>query len=107
NYLHKTFFAPNHDPSNWLNGWYREVSSSQRKAALATKKEDWWYASDVPILDLQALDDPFRPHSSREAIRDELGDRVHIAIIENASHAVVVEQPERVVEEVLSWIKTL
>lgn len=106
-YLRETFFAPGNDASVWLDGWHKDVRDSQFAAHVATDQGLWWSGGVAPILDLQAAQDPFRPASKREEIRDELGDRVTIVVVENASHALIPEQPAAVVEAVEKWIDTL
>ena len=106
-YLRGTFFAPGNDPSIWLDGWHPRASESQRLAGLATKQEEWWSAGKVPLLDLQADNDPFHPIGKMNELRDELGDRVTVAVIPNASHALLPEQPKAVVEAIAAWVRGL
>ena len=40
-------------------------------------------------------------------MKDEFGDRVTIAVIPGASHALIPEQPKAVVEALIEWVKTL
>ncbi|HBK47317.1 MAG TPA: alpha/beta hydrolase [Xanthomonadaceae bacterium] len=105
--LQETFFAPGNDASVWLDGWHPAVRDSQFAAHQATPQGDWWSAGAVPLLDLQAAADPFLPPDRRHELREELGERVSVALIENASHALIPEQPRRVVEEVARWAATL
>jgi pimeloyl-ACP methyl ester carboxylesterase len=106
-YLRVTFFLPGHDASVWLDGWHPEASESQRLAGLATKQSDWWAAGKVPLLDLQAGNDPFHPIERTNELRGELGDRVTVVVIPNASHALLPEQPKAVVEAIVAWIRKL
>ena len=101
------FFAPGHDPKVWLNGWYPEVNESQRKATLATKQSEWWPAGNAPLLDLQAAHDPFKPRETMNELKDEFGDRVTIIVIPDASHALIPEQPQAVVDAIVAWAKKL
>lgn len=105
--LQDTFFAPGNDASVWLHGWHKNVRDSQFAAHLATPQALWWSAGVAPLLDLQAADDPFLPADRRGELRAELGPRVSVALIENASHALLPEQPRRVVEEVARWARAL
>ena len=106
--LHHAFFAPGHDPAPWLANWHPAAGAAQRAAAAATPPEDWWHGGTTPIFDLQAALDPWRPEASRDALRDELGaDRVTVRVIENASHALIPEQPGAVLAAVLDWIGTI
>lgn len=106
-YLRATFFAPGSDPSIWLGGWHPQASEAQRLAGLATRQAEWWSAGRVPLLDLQADSDPFHPIDKMSELKDELGDRVTVAVIRNASHALLPEQPEAVVETIVSWVRGL
>jgi pimeloyl-ACP methyl ester carboxylesterase len=106
--LRAAFFAPGHDPQAWLANWHPEAAKAQRAASSATPLTDWWHAGTAPILDLQAELDPWRPRATVNDIRDELGaDRVTVRVIPGASHALIPEQPEAVVREVMSWVERL
>ena len=61
----------------------------------------------MPLLDLQAEHDPFKPPEKRNEMKDEFGDRVTIAVIPDASHALIPEQPKAVVDALVTWIRTL
>jgi pimeloyl-ACP methyl ester carboxylesterase len=105
--LRLAFFAPGNDPTSWLDGWHPGVRESQRAAAAAVGQSDWWSAGIAPLLDLQAAHDPFKPPDKRHEMRDEFGDRVTVAVVPGASHALVPEQPKAVVEALIAWMKTL
>ncbi|MBV9248000.1 MAG: alpha/beta hydrolase [Acetobacteraceae bacterium] len=106
--LQTAFFAPGHDPSIWLTGWHPEASKSQRAASAATPQAEWWSGGVAPVLDLQAELDPWRPRSTVDDFRKDLGaDRVTVVVIPNASHALFPEQPEAVVHAVLAWVRKL
>ncbi len=106
-YLRSTFFAPGHDASVWLQGWYPEVNASQFAAGRATKQDEWWGSGTAPLLDLQAALDPFKPRETANELKDELGERVSIVVIPNASHALIPEQPAAVVEAIVAWMREL
>jgi len=106
-YLRSTFFAPGHDASVWLKGWYPEVNESQFAAGRATRQEEWWGAGTAPLLDLQAALDPFKPRETTNELKDEFGERVTIAVIPDASHALIPEQPAAVVEAIVAWMRRL
>jgi pimeloyl-ACP methyl ester carboxylesterase len=101
------FFAPGNDPRVWLDGWHPGVRNAQRAAAAATKQSEWWSGGTAPLLDLQAAQDPFKPADKRNEMKDEFGARVTIAVIQNASHALIPEQPKAVVDALATWISTL
>lgn len=105
--MQKLFFAPGHDPSVWLHGWFPEANASQRAATLATRQSDWWAAGTVPLLDLQAEHDPFKPREKMNELKEELGDRVTIVVIPDASHALIPEQPAAVTDAIVAWVRKL
>jgi pimeloyl-ACP methyl ester carboxylesterase len=106
-YLRAAFFAPGHDASVWLKGWYPEVNESQYAAGRATRQEEWWGAGTAPLLDLQAALDPFKPRAAANELHDEFGERVTIVVIPDASHALIPEQPAAVVAAIVSWMRNL
>lgn len=106
--LRVAFFAPHHDPSSWLGNWHPVASRSQRAASAATPQQEWWFAGSAPVLDLQAALDPWRPRHTAQGIRDDLGaDRVTVRVVDDASHALIPEQPEAVVRIVSDWAAQL
>jgi pimeloyl-ACP methyl ester carboxylesterase len=106
-YLRMAFFAPGHDASVWLKGWYGEVDEAEAAAGRATKQSEWWSGGNVPLLDVQAANDPFKPASMSNEMRDEFGERVTIAVIPDASHALIPEQPAAVVDAIVGWMRKL
>jgi pimeloyl-ACP methyl ester carboxylesterase len=104
NYLRIAFFAPGSDASVWLKGWYPEVDEAQFAAGRATRQSEWWPGGTVPLLDLQAALDPFKPRAMMNEIREEFGERATIIVIPNASHALLPEQPAAVVEAIVPWM---
>jgi len=105
--MQEIFFASGNDPRIWLKGWWAEASEAQRVAAANVKQSDWWAANTVPLFDLQAGIDPFKPRGTENELKDEFPDRVTVAVIPNASHALLPEQPEAVVEAIAGWIRKL
>jgi pimeloyl-ACP methyl ester carboxylesterase len=105
--MQEIFFASGNDPRIWLKGWWAEASEAQQVAARAVKQSDWWAAGNVPLFDLQAGIDPFKPKGTENELKDEFPDRVTVAVIPNASHALLPEQPAAVVEAVAGWVKGL
>ena len=105
--MQEIFFASGNDPRIWLTGWWPQASRAQGAAARAVKQSDWWHAGHAPLFDLQAGIDPFKPEETRNELKDEFGDRVTIAVIPNASHALLPEQPAAVVAAIAGWVRKL
>lgn len=103
--LRLAFFAPGNDPRCWLQGWHPHMQAAQRAARLAVPQDLYWAGGDVPLLDLQAEFDPFKPPERRMEMRDEFGARVSVALVRNASHALIPEQPRDVVDATLAWMR--
>ena len=103
--LQYVFFAPGHDARAWLSGWHPEVARMQREASQACPRHLWWHAGSAPILDLQAEQDPFAPSATAHDLAKELGTgRVQVLRIQNASHALVPEQPAAVAEAIIQFM---
>jgi pimeloyl-ACP methyl ester carboxylesterase len=105
--LRFAFFAPGNDATVWLTGWHPEVRDSQRAAVAAVKLDVWWSGGSAPLLDLQAAQDPFKPATKRNEMKNEFGDRVTLVVIDNASHALIPEQPKAVVDALVEWVSLL
>lgn len=105
--LHRAFFTPDEDATPWLEGWHGDVSRAQLAAVEATPRSTWWSAGDAPILDLIAAEDPFRPAASRDETRAELGARVSVQIVAQASHALPAARPVETANRIADWIATL
>jgi pimeloyl-ACP methyl ester carboxylesterase len=105
--LRNTFFARTSDARVWLDGWQAAVRDSQFAASRATPQAVWWSAGQAPLLELHAEEDPFMPPANRGDLARDLGARVTSVVIPSASHALVPEQPRRVVEAVSNWARTL
>lgn len=104
----QVFFAPGHDAWIWRDGWSEAAGDAQRVAIANTRREEWWLAGAASILDLQAEFDPFRPPEKRYENQEDLGaHRVSIAVVPNASHALMPEQPQAVIEAVVAWARQL
>jgi pimeloyl-ACP methyl ester carboxylesterase len=73
-------------------------------AGRATRQSEWWGGGAAPLLDLEGALDPFKPRAMANEIRDEFGQRATVAVIANASHALIPEQPAAVVDAIVAWI---
>ena len=107
--LRRAFFAPGHDASAWLDGWYPETLRMQAncREQAGVKQSDWWSAGTAPFLELIPANDPFKPPGQWSEMQDAYGDRVTTVVIPDASHALFPEQPAAVAEAVIAWMRTL
>jgi pimeloyl-ACP methyl ester carboxylesterase len=104
-HLRHVFFAPGNDPSVWLSGWNPRIGIASA-SAFKTPQSEYWQGGDAPVLDLIACNDPLRPAGTYEDIREDLGsDRVSVVMIPDASHAVVLEQPDLVADAFLKFAR--
>ena len=101
--LRKAFFAPGHDARLWLEGWYPATLKMQHGAVQSAVLSEFWACGDVPLLELIGADDPFRPKQSWDELRSQFGERVTTVIIQQASHALLPEQPDAIADAVLPW----
>lgn len=106
-HLMKAFFAHGNDPAGWLKGWYPATKAMELEAERATSPDDFIGAGRAPILDVQAADDTVVPPESRMDLKNEVGERVTIVVIENAGHALLPEQPARVAEAIDAYARRL
>ena len=104
--LRTAFFAPGHDASLWLTGWYPSTLQMQHEAVKASHLKDFAACGTVPLLQVVAENDPFNPTPFWNELKGQLGDRVTQKIIADASHALFPEQPAAVAEAVLPWAAT-
>jgi formylglycine-generating enzyme required for sulfatase activity len=107
-YLREAYFAPGNDASVWLAGWrpriqYGGINGSPDLAG----RDQWWGAGLKPVLEIQALDDPFKPPGAQGEYRAEFGERVTVARIAQASHALFPEQPAAVAAAIVEWARML
>lgn len=103
--VRKGFFADGNDPEVWRDGWYPKVMRMQSSAVRKTDVEDWWEAGGQPMLVVQALDDVIALPANARDIKKRLGDRITLAELPDAGHAMLPEQPEeiaRIVEDYLA-----
>lgn len=104
--LQRYFFAPNHDASIWLDGWYPDTLAMQKAGIEAENISALaWGRETTPILQIIAAEDPFEVKGNWSDLRNNLGSRVQNVVVEDASHALFPEQPQEVARHVLSWLQ--
>lgn len=105
--LELAFFAPGHDASTWLSGWYPNTLAMQHQAAKRVDAGRYWGAGQAPIFEIIAERDPFHIHEEWGDLRAEFGDRVTSTVVEDASHALFPEQPDAVANAVIGFLRAL
>jgi pimeloyl-ACP methyl ester carboxylesterase len=100
------FFAPGNDTSIWRGGWHSEAATAQIAATRATPVEGWWNAgSSTPLLVIQGLQDTVAPPENGRMMKAELGDRVELLDIDDAGHALLPEQPEKIAAAIIAFAR--
>lgn len=101
------FFAPGNDPEVWREGWFPAAAQAQQLALRATPQAAWSGAGEVDIFIVQAVDDVIAPPANAEALQSAYPDRVTVAMLPKAGHAMLPEQPDRIAELVLQGLSKL
>jgi pimeloyl-ACP methyl ester carboxylesterase len=76
-------------------------------SAASVEASDYWAGGSAPILEIIPDADPFKPHAYWHELRGQLGDRVTAEVVADASHALFPEQPDRVIDVVVTWCRRL
>jgi pimeloyl-ACP methyl ester carboxylesterase len=105
--LQFAFFAPGNDARGWLAGWHPEVLAAQRIAGDRTSRDADYAAGNVPILYLQPDHDPLAHVEDAHEFKRALGDRVTVTVIQNCSHAAIVEQPDAISDALIAYARAL
>lgn len=61
----------------------------------------------APMLEMSRSLNPLEPKAYRHDLSDQFGSRVTPIRVDDASHALFHEQPDRVARAVLSWLSRL
>ena len=99
------FFAPGNDPEPWRGGWYGDVAAAQQKALGGAGADSWTAGGRAPIFIVQAANDAVAPPANAEVLKARFPERVEIAVIANAGHAILPEQPERLADLVIGALR--
>ncbi|RFN47059.1 alpha beta hydrolase fold protein [Fusarium flagelliforme] len=104
--LEKAFFAPGHDAHIWLNGWYQDTLAMEHGAieTAGDLTKFWAGANSTQVLELIPAEDPFQPKDQWHTTADLYPDRAISVVIQNASHALLPENLNSVVEAVLPYL---
>lgn len=105
--LQLAFFAPGHDASIWLTGWYPRTLAMQVDCVQHADVARYWGAGAAPVLEIIAALDPFHLPDEWADLHSQYGDRVTTTVIDNASHALFPEAPQAVAEAVLGYLPSV
>jgi len=105
--LRLAFFAPGHDASIWLTGWYPDTLRMQVDCVRRDDPTRYWGAGQGPLLEIIPALDPFHQRSEWDDLRARYGSRISTIVIDDASHALFPEQPDAVAESVIGYLRTL
>lgn len=100
------FFAEgNVIPDYWIVGWHTQTAILQGKAKGTDVYDQWGAGGTKPMLVLQAAEDTIAPpQDAGIPLAQQYPDRVKLAVIPNAGHALLPEQPEVIAEEVIGFL---
>jgi pimeloyl-ACP methyl ester carboxylesterase len=103
--MEATLYAPGNRVPAWLA--YRHTVRSFRRQfrALRTPMDEIWRSGTAPILCVHGEQDRLVPVSTAHALREKFPDQVRLAVIPNAGHALLPEQPETVFRAILSFFQ--
>jgi pimeloyl-ACP methyl ester carboxylesterase len=103
--LRLAFFAPGHDASVWLDGWYPETLAMQVECVHQADVGRYWGAGSAPVFEVIAALDPFHQRNEWADLRTRYGERITSAVINDASHALFPEQPDAVAVAIVGYLR--
>ena len=116
------FFADGNDPTVWRAGWYPQVAQMQlattvgldragpdldQSGSARTPSGVWWAGGRVPLLVIQGLQDRVASPENGRSLKREFGKRVRLIEIDQAGHALLPEQPDRLATTLLAFLREL
>jgi len=76
--------------------------------AIKIPDKEWLAGGTALLLVVQAAGDRIAPEQdASDELEKDLGDRDQVVVIENAGHALLPEQPEKIAEAVLGFLTGL
>lgn len=100
------FFAHgNIVPDHWRRGWHPATARVQGAAVRATPVESWWHGGHRAMLVVQGDADRIAPRAdSADVLAADYPDRVTIALVERAGHALLPERPDAIAEAIIRFL---
>ncbi|MEQ8335633.1 alpha/beta hydrolase [Nisaea sp.] len=107
-HLQRAYFAPGADARVWLDGWWPGVARKQREAARLTTDNSWKPVAQAhPTFYLGAADDVISPPPTLGELRAAIGPNASLAVVPQAGHALLPEQPRAVTACLHEWMSRL
>ncbi len=101
------YFAPGNSPEPWRLGWHRDAGADMSAALGKILADRWVEGGTAPIYIIQGAEDAFAPPANSEALKSAYPGRVDVALLANAGHQMLAEQPERLAELVIARLNKL
>lgn len=105
--LRVAYFATGNSPEAWRLGWHRDVGADLWAALEKIPTDRWIEAGKAPLYIIQGAEDAFAPPANSEALKSAYSDRVDVAVLANAGHQMLAEQPERLAELIIMRLNKL
>ncbi|MGA8330817.1 MAG: alpha/beta fold hydrolase [Mycobacterium sp.] len=102
--LRLAFFAPGHDPSGWLAGWYADTLAMQIDCVHHADVDRYRGAGTAPVFEIIAALDPFHRRDEWDDLRRRYSNRVTTTVIADASHALFPERPPAVASAITTYL---
>jgi len=103
-HLQRAFFAPGNDASVWLTGWYPATKAAQKIAQKATPLDFYFAGGTAPIFEIQARNDTVANFKYASTMKTLFGERITVAVVDNAGHALIPEQPVETARLLGDWV---
>jgi pimeloyl-ACP methyl ester carboxylesterase len=104
--VQRSFFAKGHDARAWQDGWYLAAATAQRAADARTPLAHWWSGGSVPILAVQGSEDLVALPENAWRLARDFPDRVRLVMLPAAGHAMLPEQPRRLIKAITLYLKS-
>ena len=102
--VRRAHFAAASSGEAWLTGWHVAASRAHSAASRMTPVDQWWEAGSARLLVVQGLENAIAPPANGRMLAEALGERVSLAELENAGHALLIEQPRAVGAAVVDFL---
>ena len=104
--IQRSFFAKGNDARVWQDGWHFTAALAQRASDARTPLAEWWAGGSVPMLILQGTEDLITVPENAKRLAKEFPERVRLVDVPRAGHAMLPEQPQRIADEILAYLRS-